>query len=354
MTIPDPFNNVECVRPDPGTSKASDTSTADTDECFVEVPDIHVDDPFVLEDNHVEFIPELNDGDSGMLYSDSSISMTQALSLLFSWFSAFPGLSKESFSRLLLILHLYLLPPGNKLPCTYASALKILKPYLTPVTDYHCCINDCIVYRNSSSGDFEKLTSCPVCSEPRYHHNGLSPQKRFKYLSIVTRLQRFFGNSKTSELMQKHVQSIKSKPTVVNNIHQSSAWKEWYSQSGMYHGESRSVSFALCTDGLNPFAHEKTQYSMWPIFLVPLNLPHSLRLKPGAMLLTGIIPGPQEPKNIDPYLDVIVDDILDLEKVTVYDAYRNEKFTLKGNILLHILDYPGQNKVFKSQGTMYM
>ena len=79
-----------------------------------------------------------------------------------------------------------------------------------------------------------------------------------------------------------------------------------------------------------------------------------MRIKPGAMFLTGIIPGPKEPKNMDPYLDIVVDDILDLENVTVYDAYKNESFSLKGNVLLHVLDYPGQNKVFKSQGMMCM
>ena len=287
------------VQPDPGPSSTSASTMADTS---MELPDIDVDDPF-----NVEFIPVLTDADGEKLYSNSSLSTLQAVSLLFAWFSAFPGISKESFGRLLLILHSFLLPPGNTLPTSYAAALCLLKPYLSPVTEYHCCINDCIVYRNSGAGSFEKLCSCPVCGAPRYQSDGLSPQKRFKYLSIKTRLQRFFGNRNMSELMQKHGQS--SSLSVVTNIHQSTAWREWYSYSGVFKGESRSVSFALCTDGLNPFAHGKAQYSMWPIFLVPLNLPLQVRIKPGAMFLTGIIPGPKEPKNMDSYLDIVVYDI---------------------------------------------
>jgi len=54
---------------------------------------------------------------------------------------------------------------------------------------------------------------------------------------------------------------------------------------------------------------------------------------------------------MDPYLDILVDDILDLQNTLVFDAYQTEHFQLKGNIVLHILDYPGQNKVFKSQGS---
>lgn len=347
MKIPDPFKP-----PNPCQSSCSEAETATTDNYSLNVSDIVVDDPFDFEDNLGNSASQFMD-DTDSLYPGSSLSVMNALSLLFSWFSAFPGMSKESFNQLLLILHNFILPSGNILPTRYHSALKVLKPYLCPVTEYHCCINDCIVYRNSSAGAFEKLLSCPVCREPRYQQNGLSPQKRFKYLSLVTRLQRFFGNKSTSELMQSHSQSSDRKE-IVNNLHQSPTWKEWYSQSGIFKGEIRSVSFALCTDGLNPFAHEKTQYSMWPIFLIPLNLPQHIRMKPGAMLLSGIIPGPKEPKNMDPYIDVVVDDIMALEKVMVYDAYRKENFNLKGNILLHILDYPGQNKLFKSQGIVNM
>lgn len=75
-------------------------------------------------------------------------------------------------------------------------------------------------------------------------------------------------------------------------------------------------------DGLNPYAHEKTTYSTCPMSLVVLNLPHHIRIKAGSMLLTGLIPGPKEPKETDPYVDVLVDDVMSLNKLTVYDGYR--------------------------------
>lgn len=284
------------------------------------------------------------------LYPESTLSIIQAITLLFSWFSAFPGMSKESFSQLLLLLHTFFLPCGNKLPSTYSKAHKLLEPYLSPVTEYHCCINDCIVYRNSSAGQFANHHFCPVCDESRFQSDGVTPQKRFKYISVSSRLRRMYSNGKTSELMQQHLNPFCESQSILPNLHSSTAWKEWFDAKGMFKGDSRSVSFALCTDGLNPFTHEKTQYSMWPIFIIPLNLPLSLRIKPGAMYLTGIIPGPNEPKNMDPYLDIVVDDIMDLKEMTIYDGYRNETFTLNGNICLHILDYPGQNKVFNSHG----
>lgn len=53
---------------------------------------------------------------------------------------------------------------------------------------------------------------------------------------------------------------------------------------------------------------------------------------------------------MDPYIDLIVDDILSLNSTKVYDAHAGEYFEAKANVLLHVCDYPGQNKVFKSQG----
>ena len=64
-----------------------------------------------------------------------------------------------------------------------------------------------------------------------------------------------------------------------------------------------------------------------------------------SMMLMGLIPGPAEPKNTDPYVDVLVDDILDLNAMTVFNACNDEMFQLKANVVLHIFDYPGQNKI---------
>lgn len=95
---------------------------------------------------------------------------------------------------------------------------------------------------------------------------------------------------------------------------------------GVFNGDNRAVSFAICADGLNPFAKDKNTYSMCPIFLIPLNLPHHLRKMSGAMMLCGIIPGPGEPKDMDPYVDVVVQNGMDLNKKVLYDGYRDEMF----------------------------
>lgn len=68
------------------------------------------------------------------------------------------------------------------------------------------------------------------------------------------------------------------------------------------------------------------------------------------MVMVGIIPGPKEVKCIDPYLDIIANNIASLNGIKMYDAFDDCHFELKASLLLHILDYPGQGKVSHSQG----
>ena len=112
------------------------------------------------------------------------------------------------------------------------------------------------------------------------------------------------------------------------------------------------MSFGICADGLNPFSKEKVSYSMWPIVLFPLNLPGSVRKLSTSLMLARIIPGPKEAKNIDPYMEIIIDNVLSLNGIEIYDACDKTTFKLKSNILLYMFDYPGQSKVLHSQGNI--
>ena len=147
-----------------------------------------------------------------------------------------------------------------------------------------------------------------------------------------------------TKLLQTHLQP---QSELVDVLHKSKAWRSLHGEGGMFDEDQRALSLGFCTDGLNPFAHHSISYSMWPITLTLLNLPRKLRMKFGSLLLVGIIPGPSEPKSIDTYL---VDDLIKISGSEILGAYKGENFILKQDIVLHILDYPGQNKVFRCHG----
>lgn len=67
--------------------------------------------------------------------------------------------------------------------------------YLSPVVKYDCCVNDCVIFRDSSLEKFSKLRECPVCDKPRFEQGSKNiSRKTFKYLPVETRIRRLFAN----------------------------------------------------------------------------------------------------------------------------------------------------------------
>lgn len=280
------------------------------------------------------------------LYEGATITVLQALVEYFTWFSEHPGMSKEALSSMLSLQHNSILPPGNFLPETYEAALKAIQPYLIKPVVYHVCPNDCIIFRGSSAD----LLHCSQCHSARYISGTSIPARTFSYLPLRPRLARLFGTPNLAQVVQTH---LTEKTDEMNDIHDSPSWRRAYSLQGVFAGDTRGLSLALCTDGVNPFNHNKVSYSMWPIMLTILNLPRKVRNHFGNILLVGIVPAnkSKEPHNLNPYLDILVDELLEITASTVLDAYRNAPFTLKVELLLYVLDYPGICKLFGIVGS---
>ena len=68
---------------------------------------------------------------------------------------------------------------------------------------------------------------------------------------------------------------------------------------------------------------------MWPVILIPYNLPPWLVMKEPYFMLSLLILCPHQPGNeIDIYLKPLVDELKELEEegVETYDAYSKEHF----------------------------
>lgn len=140
----------------------------------------------------------------------------------------------------------------------------------------------------------------------------------------------------------------------MGDIHDSPKWKEAFSTGGTFEGDPRGIGLSMCLDGLNPWSKNKTNYSMWPIVLGQLNLPRRIRYNFANLILAGIIPSQvqgKEPKHLDPFLEVLVDEMMFLSGCKFYDAYQNAPFHAKVEVMLYILDYQGLGKVFCLTGT---
>lgn len=237
-----------------------------------------------------------------------------------------------------------ILPIPNELPSSYEAALRVIEPYILSPQSYDICPNDCILFRN----EFSSLNQCPKCGSERAVGR---EARHFSYLPLKPRLERLFGDSCMAGVLQAHMRV--DPVSELKDVHDSEAWLSAYSESGIFGGDPRGVSLALCTDGVNPFAHNRVSYSMWPIMLTLLNLPRRLRNLFTNIMLVGIVPGNKgkEAKTLDPFLEVLVDELLEISSSTLYDAYAHAPFKAKVAILLHVLDYPGIGKVMGVVGS---
>ena len=138
--------------------------------------DIVIDEIHLSEDTNTYSLNIGKDNDAKLL-PGTSLPSIQAVTMLVSWFSSFPGMSKESFSNLLNILAKHILPASNILPTSYSSALKLIQPYLSCVQEFHCCINDCVLFRKTLFDDYTHLKKCPVCDEERFEDDSSTPRR---------------------------------------------------------------------------------------------------------------------------------------------------------------------------------
>lgn len=202
-------------------------------------------------------------------------------------------------------------------------------------------MNDCILYRK----EYENLSTCPneKCNEPRYKSNGSKvPRKVLRYFPLTTRLQRLYVNKEIACDMRWHKDKRVDDDNIMRHPADSEAWKHFNRTHELFAQDPRNVRLGLATDGFNPFGNLSNAYSIWPVFLVPYNLPPWKCMKDPFFIMSMLIPGPKSPGNeIDVYLQPLIDELNELwNGVEAYDAYKGEKFILRAALLWTINDFP--------------
>ena len=243
-----------------------------------------------------------------------------------------------------------MLPKGNVLPTSTYQAKKMLCPMGLDAEKIHACPNDCVLFRN----EYKDLRECPKCGEGRYKlsKDGFDdkdgpPKKVLWYLPILPRIKRLFGNAKDAKNMTWHANRNK-KDEMIRHVADSPQWKCIDDKYPDFGKEARNLRLGLCTDGINPFGNMSSQHSTWPMLMVIYNLPPWLCMKRKHITLSLLISGPRQPGNdIDVYLAPLIEDLKMLwdDGVSVFDAYRQESFTLRAMIYCTINDFPASGNL---------
>ena len=132
-------------------------------------------------------------------------------------------------------------------------------------------------------------------------------------------------------------------------------YKQLYSEGSVFEGyeEERTVPLAVFTDGVNPNKNMNCQKSMWPILLTWINLPVQIRQMLGPMLLVGIVPSGKnghEPQSLEPYVERLVDEILQLSEYPLYSRYYNAPVNVKVALIQFLCDIPAYSKLLQITG----
>jgi hypothetical protein len=99
----------------------------------------------------------------------------------------------------------------------------------------------------------------------------------------------------------------------------------------------------MSTDGMNPFMNSST-HRAWLIVLTILNLPPWLYNKYKYIMMSGLLPGPQQPMNDNnTYFRHLAEDLKKLwynNRVQVWDEHKLQYFVLKAILFVTVSDSP--------------
>ena len=163
-----------------------------------------------------------------------------------------------------------------------------------------------------------------------------------RYFPITPRLQRLYMCRKIAFFCRWHIEG-RVDDGVMRHPADSKAWKHFDETQPDFKSEPRNSRLCLAGHGFEPFSTTKTSYSIWPIFLVPLNLPPWLCTKQQNVLLSVLISGPDGPGDaIDIYLQPLIDELIALweDGVDTYDASTKTNFKLRAALLWMVHDFP--------------
>ncbi|XP_021767736.1 uncharacterized protein LOC110732126 [Chenopodium quinoa] len=265
--------------------------------------------------------------------------------------------SDKSFSMLLNALH-RAFNYDNNLPSISYDAKKYTKALGLDYVKIDACVSHCVLFRK----EFANEVKCPKCSAPRWkqdisqddensddedegvHRKTRVPQLVLRHFPLIPRLQRMFMCSKLAMHMRWHNKGHAGDDddNIMRHPRDSKSWKSLDELYPEFAADARNVRLALASDGFNPGANMSSRYSIWPVMLVPYNLPPWMCMKSDNMMLSLLIPGPKSPGNdIDVFLQPLIDELKELWEsgVQTFDAHSKETFNMRAVLMWTISDF---------------
>ena len=190
---------------------------------------------------------------------------------------------------------------------------------------------------------------CLICLSPRFNKSGFLV-KTMDYIPLIHQLRLQYSCAHRSERFTTY-------PAKCVNDYQSSGiitdiWNgkllSRLREKGLF-SNATDLALSFHTDGVKLFK-TRSAFHIWPLVLIFNNLPPEKRYKRENLLLLGLIPGPQQPKDIDSFLCPLVNELKLLQAgiPKVYNGATKDYFVLHAYVCMIGLFTTGMSRYLTS------
>jgi hypothetical protein len=229
-----------------------------------------------------------------------------------------------------------------------------LTPTIVPM-----CPNSCQAFPTAQQADDAKRDGCPTCHTNVFTADGKHPILTFDYIPLLPRLAALYQNPARSEVMQSYRALYQPNPTKMRDIFDGSLYKELCTQPAIFKGHhlnhnhfsrSTDVALGLWADGFQLF--KRGSHDCWPLLIVNYNLPPKDRFRKENVWLVGIIPGPRGPKDLNSFLEPLIDELGVLMKGVrhIWDSFQRKYVTIGAYLIIVSGDMPAVAKLMNFKG----
>jgi hypothetical protein len=219
------------------------------------------------------------------------------------------GITDTAFNKLLNLMRGQL--KLTTLPSTSDEATSTLSRFGLIYKRIDACKCDGMIYY----GDRASLSACSKCGAPRYRPGkGRTPWKVLRHFPIIPRLLRSYKSHVQAPLLHGYKDAeklVEGNDGMWRHPSHCEAWKHIHNNIDQ---EFDGLHLGAALDGVNPYKSMSTKWSTWVVNVLNYNLPPHLITKPEHIMLALIIPGKKQVKDIDIYLEPLIDELIELWK----------------------------------------
>jgi hypothetical protein len=194
------------------------------------------------------------------------------------------------------------------------------------------CIDSCMAFTSEHIG----LEKCLKCGEDRFTSEN-KPRQIYHTLLLTPRLLAQYRNAQRAKILYStctgsepaYPKSSLFDGDLVQELCARLITIDGVPLESMRHcfANVQDLCIALLTDGFTLFWHKKSD--IWPICTIVHNLPDKVQTRQENILILALIPGPSTPKDFDSFLNLIIEEFIELAHgIPAFDASTSKVFTM--------------------------